>query len=178
MGRTFVQAVIPPPLDVKRMQKPIIDGLKEFGNILKFDLNGTVRTWKNKPKFAIYITPFSFGTTKVEITFDAPGEQGQIWRWTDEGTKPHIIRPKPTNKLGVLIFPSMFKPKTKPGSLRAGAGFSGGPPRIAREVHHPGTTPRRFSAEIAKRRGKAFAIIMQKAMDKVAEVAWRQQKYK
>jgi len=166
-----ISFIMPKPLNTRRMAAPITAALKSMGRILQKDLEGTVRTWKKKPRFAIYTTPFSFGTTKVSVEFSAPGDVGQIWRWTDWGTRPHIIKPKPTNKLGVLIFGSKFRSKTTPRLLKARAGMKGGPPVIARKVHHPGTEPRKFSQRIAQSRKLTFELLMQKALNEAAKAS-------
>lgn len=95
------------------------------------DFQGATRSWKHKPSFKI--------TRDSEST--SIGTDSEIFGYVDQGTKPHIIRPK--NKR--LRFGAGFSPKTTPGSLSSGAGSRSGPNVYARVVHHPGTQARNFS---------------------------------
>lgn len=81
----------------------------------------------------------------------------KIWDWLDRtGTKPHEIRPKPSNKRGLLVFPwggpGSYQAKTGQGPSRFG-----GPGtvrnaviRFFKRVSHPGFRPRNFSLVINK----------------------------
>jgi len=168
---SFVKAIKLRPFNKRAMRLSIVAGLEEFAEIVQGDLEKTTRTWAEPVDFDIEITQTSKvleGVKDVKITFETDDMR---WIWTDEGTKPHIIKPKPSNKRGLLFFNSKFTPKTKPGSLRSGKGFSG-PPKVSKAiVHHPGTKAREFSQQIKKKRALKFRQVMNAALKRGAEAS-------
>jgi len=82
------------------------------------------------------------------------------WNWTDQGTEPHVIRPR---RARVLRFAVGGKPKTKVRTLGSGRGKRGNRWVTKKVVHHPGTTARHFSEEVQTRRRHYFYRDMLKA---------------
>lgn len=76
------------------------------------------------------------------------GKDAKIWEYVSEGTKPHKIRAKPGK---VLLFPSMYAPKTRPKARKTGGRGSHGPIVGTKEVNHPGSEGRGFNEEWARR---------------------------
>lgn len=93
-------------------------------------------TWTHKPEFRITVRGRMGGATTLRVSTD-----DEIFHFVNMGTRPHLIQAR---NAPVLAFPSQFRPKTMPGSLRSGPGFSGGPTVLRFAVWHPGTEPRRF----------------------------------
>lgn len=108
-----------------------------------------------KPKFK----------AKKKITRDAisvyvyptGGKGKDKWIWLTQGTglygpkhRKYTITPK--KKGGVLAFPSLYTPRTRPGAggQYKGAGKSSGPTVFAASVEHPGIKPRPFPKVIAR----------------------------
>jgi hypothetical protein len=117
----------------------------------------TTRTWKHKPRFYPKRT-----ATGITINTDS-----DIYKWTDYGTKPHIIRAK---NAPFLVFRWPYKAATKPrviGSINAKYGKF-----WARklQVNHPGTKARHFTDEISKRMQKRAVTIMRAELKKAINV--------
>lgn len=143
-----VTAILAAPVDwAKAVQKNMSIAQDKIGDEMLKMAKGTTATWSDKPKFTVEKRPFTVSRPLVRVSVTTDDKR---WLWTDEGTKPHIIRPKRAKR---LVFPSQFRPKTRPGSLKSGRGFKGGPPVFAQEVHHPGTEARGFTPLILKKTG-------------------------
>lgn len=138
----------------------LLDGMRKIAKDIVADFEKTTASWKHKPKFDVKVSLRGRTPTLEVSTMD------EVYRWTDEGTSPHVIVPV---KAKVLVFPSRFSPKTSPGVLGSGPGLVGGPNIYAHVVLHPGTQPRKFSEKItAKWRGE-FGKRMKVVMKDVAE---------
>jgi len=129
--------------------------IKEFEKIALAEHEKVTETWEHKPKFRARRSDWTGSERLVAVHVWTDDD---IWRYVDEGTKPHVIRPK--NPDGLLVFPSSFKPKTQPRSLSSGAGASGGPMVFAKEVHHPGTKPRNFTAMLQRKLENIFSVMI------------------
>lgn len=151
---------------VQRVGKPV--KLPAFENIIfeavfsearevKQDFERTVRTWKEQPQFRL-VKVSKFG---YEVETNNP-----IYGYVDEGTRPHVIRPK---KAKALRFNTQgFKPKTSPKTLVSTSGSPAKPPTaFAQEVHHPGTQARNYTQRIAEKSRKRFAKDLRKALKRV-----------
>lgn len=123
------------------------------------DLQATTRTWKHKPKFAIFVDENATGFMVSAGTNDA------IYGYVDEGTKPHDIKPKRSK---YLRFSSGYKAKTRVGIIGSQEGGSFGDSVFSQGVHHPGFPGRHFAVLIAKRRQKTIEQEIDQALAKVA----------
>lgn len=127
------------PLDAKRMQRAIDNGLNAAALAAKVDFGVTTQTWKNRPTFTI-----GKGDNERTVATD-----DAIFGYVDAGTKPHIIAPKNGKALAFGVGGS---PKTRPGVIASGAGSAGSAVILRRKpVRHPGTKARNFSQVIAKK---------------------------
>ena len=137
--------------------------INAIANDMLLDYELTTATWKRNVKFE----------KEVNVTRDKQeiltGTDDEIYKYVDEGTKAHKIRPK--KKGGTLAFPSEFVPKTQPGYMVASKGYSGGETAFAKEVNHPGTKARKFSKNIQKKWKTLFPKRMDKAMRKAVEAS-------
>lgn len=134
--------------EVKTELQKVADGiLKDFAK--------TTRTWTHKPKFKKKVR--STGQPKkVEVwTSD------KIYKYVNDGTKKHVIRPK--KKGGVLVFPAKSTPKTTPMLISSKKGSRGKKLIFAKEVQHPGTKARKFDKVISKKWKPRFYKALQKA---------------
>jgi hypothetical protein len=98
----------------------------------------TTRSWRHKPDFRIA----KDGDDRVTV-----GTDDEIYGYVDQGTRPHVIRPR---RGRFLRFQAGARAKTTPGSLSSGGG-GGGVTTFRRGVNHPGTKARGFSELIARR---------------------------
>ena len=157
----FVKQIKPKALDAQAMTAVLMAALKEVGKTLKNDFEDTTKYWKHKPKFEILADLSGPGPFVLVATDD------EIYRYVNEGTKPHEIWAGAytgKNNKRVLAFPSVFTPKTKPGSLTSGRGHKGKVDTFVPMVHHPGTEAREFDEQIEKKRDKWFKRQMEDAM--------------
>ncbi|GAG19960.1 unnamed protein product, partial [marine sediment metagenome] len=128
----------------------------------------TTKYWKHKVGFRGRLSERGMVTT-IEV-----GTDDEIYGYVDEGTGKaaghgglYPITPKKPG--GVLAFPSMSTPKTKPGRLRSGYGRKGKTTVFAKKVMHPGIKPRGFSPQIKKKMEPVLEADMQNAMGRGAK---------
>ena len=150
------------------MRAALTSAMQKFGTVVKQDFEETTKTWDHKPKFEASINLRGPGPVLFVFT------QDKIYGYVDKGTRPHDIwagyyTGKSEHK--TLAFPSMFTPKTTPGSLTAGPGSSGGDTVFTPYVRHPGTKPRGFSKGIAKQDLPKYKRAMEQAMRKARNVS-------
>lgn len=90
-------------------------------------LDEMTKDWKSKPEFKITITDTR---DRFSAVITPSGENADIFTFVDQGTRPHIIRPK---RARTLVF-RVKEPKTKRTVESGGVVF-------ATRVSHPGTKP-------------------------------------
>lgn len=164
MPSVSLKAITPKTIpSTKEYLKAITSAVQKTANLTKRDYEATTRTWKHKPKFDVIIAEFG-GDYLVTA-----GTDNLIYKWTDEGTKPHIIRPR---RAAFLRFRVGGRAKTTPGVIGSGPGAVGTDWRSAQFVLHPGTTARRFTKIIQSRRQKTLE---QEISQNIAKVARKQQ---
>jgi hypothetical protein len=133
----------------------------EIATEIAKDYESTVRTWKRKPEF---VTEVSMdGGPKIEVSTD-----DEIYRYVEEGTKPHLIRPR---RAKALLFPSGYRAKTLVRSIGSLPGGSHGKTVAAQVVHHPGTLARQFSRVIWERWQPRFRQRMTNALNRAAKLS-------
>ena len=143
---------------IEALRKEVDLELYFEGQAILKEFEKTVRTWKHKPNFEI-VTEVGRGEVSVLVGTDDP-----IYGYVDEGTRPHRIVPKSTNRRGLLFFRSGYRAKTRPRVIGSGMGGAFGTLVAARAVQHPGTEARRFVETIQNRRKRKFRDRMLKAM--------------
>jgi hypothetical protein len=155
-----MKAIKAKPVSPGPIQEAMAQGMRDGGEILKAAAERVTSTWSNPPKFTVNVALGKSAAKGIQATVTTDDPR---WLWTDKGTKPHIIRARNAPR---LAFPSVFTPKSKPNSLKASAGSSGGPTVYAMEVHHPGTEARNFSRTIHARYHSDFKKAVQNAIAK------------
>jgi hypothetical protein len=123
------------------------------------DFKRTTATWQHKVTWTKQVV-----ATAGQVLLNV-GTADAIYRYVDEGTRPHVIRPR---RARMLRFATGYQAKTTPGVIGSGPGGARGPVVYAKAVMHPGTKARGFSKAIAKKWRKPFAVAMQRALDKGA----------
>lgn len=126
--------------------------LEREGKTIVREYGYTTQTWKRKVRFEMKIFPD--GQMIV-------GTDNEIFGYVDEGTRPHVIRPRLAK---ALRFNTVFRAKTSPGQLTSRPGMSAPPVAVRMEVHHPGTKPRNFTKLMTKRSEPRFSKNMARAM--------------
>lgn len=146
----------------KEYLKAVTDAAQKTARLTGRDLESTTRTWKHKPQFEVTVTETN-GDYSV-----AAGTDDQRYKWVNDGTRPHIIRPRRSRFLRFRVGGS---PKTTPNVIGSKAGAQGTDWRTAQEIHHPGTTARNFTKRIQERRQKTLE---QETSQNLAKVARKQ----
>lgn len=143
----------------KDLRKELGKAAQEAGKILKRDHEKVVSSWKHKVKFG-YV--YDVSADGISANVYAYGANAKIWFWVNDGTKPHIIRPK---KSKYLKFQTGYKPRTARGGF-GGPGKATGGWVSAKEVHHPGTQAREFTKQIVRRARPRFRRLTESAFRK------------
>lgn len=141
-----------------RVYKREIDRAVEYTlQAVKRDLEKTVQTWNKKPEF-VTESKYQGGSRIITAYTD-----NQVYNWLDQGTKPHIIRPK---RARMLAFQSGYTAKTSaaPGAFIAKSGGPSGAWRYAKQVNHPGTKARKFYQKIQLRNQKRLEMELETAL--------------
>jgi hypothetical protein len=134
--------------------------VQKSANLTKRDLESTTRTWTHKPKFAVIVEE------NASLYSVFAGTNDQIYRYVDEGTKAHDIKPKRSK---YLRFSSGYKAKTRVGIIGSQEGGSFGDNVFSEKgVRHPGFAGRHFIDLIAKRRQTTIDQETDQALAKVA----------
>jgi hypothetical protein len=156
------KGIKPKKLNIDKVRQNLLNALRREGSIVKKEYEKTVATWNDPPKFEVLIG-LERGASGNATTLVGPtGTELQVSKflWTDEGTRPHVIKAKNAPN---LVFQRGFTPKTQPGKIASGPGQRFGDFVKKKQVNHPGTKARRFTETIAKRRRKPFTQAMIKA---------------
>jgi hypothetical protein len=131
---------------------------KEIAAEIKADFATTTATWQHQPRFE--------QRTRNEPTGSAVtvGTADPVYRFLDEGTRPHGIQPKKPG--GVLRFqwggPGSYQAKTTPGVFSSGQGGPSGPLVARRWVWHPGTRPRFWSVLLQRKWETAAPVVLRR----------------
>jgi hypothetical protein len=136
---------------ISPLGKPVKPFAARFEKVLKAELAAeqkavlrefkiTVSTWKRQPQFEV---KEQGGSTTI-------GTNDPIYGYVNDGTKPHVIRPKKAKRLA--FYAGGFVSKTVPNRLQARAGrVASTNPVFAQGVNHPGTQGRDFTGQIQER---------------------------
>lgn len=138
------------PFKIKGHKTRLRKTLRDEGKVMKRMLQQTTSTWRgSKPTFKV---KESISPNELSVDVSPGGAGAQKWIWLEEGTKPHIIRPK--KRGGMLHFRTGFKPKTKVGKLKSGRGKRGTHHAAAKMVRHPGTQARLWRQVVWRKRNR------------------------
>lgn len=89
------------------------------------------------------------------------GPDAERWVWVTEGTPERDIEPREPG--GVLVFPSLYVPKTTPGGGYGGPGSSGGDLIFTTIVRDHSIAARHFEKHIKKEYQPTFSRDMENA---------------
>lgn len=150
--------IIPKPLNVSMMKQQFINAMRDVGEEIRENFDDTVKTWNKPPRWepASLVPKVGIDVIAVETS-----TEDKKYGWVSEGTESHPIFPRNAK---TLAFPGRFIPKTFPGIINSGPGFSGPVDEFRNWVAHPGVEARKFDKEIAQKMEKNFKISIQRAM--------------
>lgn len=162
----LLKAIKPARLKDPGFNADMRNALRRVGTIIKNeDYAKITQTWSEKNKPEIKVS--THVTTREPSPYIEVTGEGKVWKWLNEGTRPHTIWAgiyTGKSKARALVFPSIFRPKSKVGWIGANKGFSGGKPVMRPYVSHPGIKARKWDEAIEKKRGKWFKRYMEQAM--------------
>lgn len=122
-----------------------------------------VSDWEHKPDFQARM---KVDAHQIEVTVKPTGDNAKIWRYVDEGTRPHVIRPR---RAKALSFRTGYSARTRaPARAHAGTGRATGEQVSARLVQHPGTEARGFTGDIVAQFQPWFKDALQEAIREAA----------
>jgi len=139
------------PSQVSRATKAYKRAADIAAHLLVLDLEQTHATWRTPVRWIVKIRAH-----EVEVR-----TKSQVWAYVDQGTRPHIIRPRRRRR---LVFRAGYRAKTRPGSIVSGAGGPFGPIVVARQVLHPGTKARGFTQRLRAKWNKKWPHMLQRAI--------------
>lgn len=145
----------------KRAKQAMYDELRVITTELRNKHRLVVQRWKNKPDFRLMMIR---APNKLTGRVVIAGKAQRIWRYVDEGTKPHYIRAK---RAPYLHFQLGYMPKTKPiAKYVGGLGKAFGSWKRKKVVHHPGSKARKFNKTYADNTRKDFTKRIQQAIQR------------
>lgn len=149
---------IPPPAFKEAEYKRVVrNALRRATYRLKKDFEATTETWDHEVVFKEH----THLAEKDPIMSASITTDDQIYAWVNDGTglkgpghaKYPIYPGAVTGKSDktALAFPSVSRPKTRPGYIGSGLGYRGGKTRFAKAVWHPGIKARLFTEAIKRK---------------------------
>jgi len=136
------KAIKPKPFKPEAFQRNVIKTMTDVGAGFKHDFDATTKTWNRKVPFDTVLE-----TNKIQASVTV-STGDDIYRFVNDGTKPHEIRAKNAR---VLSFRGGYTAKTSPGVIGSGGGGASGSMMHAKSVHHPGTKARNFDEAILRK---------------------------
>lgn len=140
-GITFKPPRRNPLFNLATIEREIKDSVREVGEEVKEDFEDVVSDWSTPVTFRLRTVVEG---DRVSVTV-GPASNADIWRYVDEGTRPHLIVPRGG---GRLAFRTGYSARTRPGRAHVGSGTASGEYVYARAVNHPGTEAREFTQTI------------------------------
>ena len=121
-------------LQVSAVVAGVDAAVRETLEDIREDLEKTVETWDDKPRFEIDGPRGGKGSV---------GTDSEKYKWVNDGVPPHVIDASP----GMMLFRPGYRAKTARRQLmsRAGGKTNTGPWVGPRVVNHPGIAAREFT---------------------------------
>lgn len=136
-NKTLVDAISQQDIEIKDQLRV---ELRAFGFDQMHWYEIVTAEWKRKPSFTVLVF---VSKSEMGYTVQAIGRNAEIWRYVDEGTEPHTIRPKGNYP---LRFRGGYSARTAPvARFNVGSGESSGAWVSTYGVQHPGSEAREFS---------------------------------
>lgn len=149
--------IIPQAFNEAKFKHELIEGMRDLGVLIRENFEDTSHSWNHKPKFepSTSVPKVGINIISVETLTD-----DTIYGYVSEGTKSHPIFPVKAKR---LAFPGTFIPKTFPGIVGSGVGYSGSVDQFRDWVAHPGIEPRKFDEQIKNKLEKDALGMLTKA---------------
>lgn len=165
-----VKAIIPPKFNEKAVWDTLETELEKYAPFLIADFERTTSHWKGvKPNFVKVMRRNGDQEMILQIRVVGPEEGRKKWKWLNEGTDPHVIRPK--GKGYPLRFRTGYQAGSKPKQTYTIGAYTTGPEVAAMHVNHPGFPAREWSDLIVRDHQKSFESWMAAAMGHAAKAS-------
>jgi hypothetical protein len=144
------------------LRREMTQAMSDTGALMKQFHELVVRDWDHRPSFVIgyNVTP-----DRIFVRVYPRGANAKLWRYVDEGTKPHDIYPRARG--GRLKFQTGYSPRTAAtAKFNVGTGSSIGgwaSKKTGEPVHHPGTEAREFTKTIQDEMKPLFERLIENA---------------
>ena len=117
------------PIKAKRIKRPaylgaLIEEQESLMRSVQADYEKTVARWKEPAEFDTKTRGNARSKKWIRTTTSTTDKK---FGWVDRGTRRRDIKPKPSNKSGLLVFPSGFTPSTVPGIIGSRTSSRHGP---------------------------------------------------
>lgn len=145
----------------KQVKAELRKELTKQGKYLLEQFQDIVSDWKHKPNFRLQVR---IQRNRMTITVFAQGQNADIWKYVDEGTKAHVIRPKGKKP---LRFKGGYVPRTTPIAEYGGLGKATGNWTSAKQVYHPGTKAREFTVTIGDEFQPLFSSVIENVFRRI-----------
>lgn len=132
------------PFDYTKYESEIKEELSDLGAEMVEEFNEITSDWETDITFRAEVR-VEQDAVKLQVR---PRGNTRIWRYVDEGTRPHIIQ---VRKARTLAFQTGYSARTRPGQAHVGSGTATGSWRFPKVVYHPGTEAREFTPTIMHR---------------------------
>lgn len=159
MPRILLRSIKPKSINLAKYTKEVFGQLRQEGKEIEKLYKNSSSTWNPKPKFTTVFTRLGRVEAKIVVS-----TKDVRYVNLDRGTKKRWA-----------VMSSPFSPKSRVRSLSASSGTGKAVIRGRRAMQargiapRPGIKPRKFSAEIVKRRRPIFFRNMRAAMKRAAK---------
>lgn len=153
----------PKPINKVAMRNAVITMMNNAAKDAKELFERTESTWTH---VAIFETETDYPDGLDGIFSVTVATDDDQYKLVSRGSPGHYISPVNVTQ---LKFPGTFRPKTTPGILKSGVGYSGPPAEYRGTMWHPGFEARRFDETVRD----AFEPKFEKRKEKLMEVLRR-----
>ena len=142
----------------EEVTKAIREAQHREGERIKRDLEKTVKTWKNKPKFT-YVSEFKGGDAVMMVGPSGPSQEATIWGYLEAGTRVRWA-----------VMSKDYRSKTSPGGWDSGQGggrvvIAGKKAMMKRGIRpRPGIQARRWLDTVVHRNRSHYREALEKAI--------------
>ena len=166
MATITINVIKPARMNEAAFRREILAALKSADKGIEKDFRDTTATWKHNVSFVHGYALTQNQGKAYTLTDD------EIYRYVNDGTKPHPIYPKRAKALSFRWGgKGSYRPKTAPGRFGSRPGGPSGPQVAFKKVQHPGTKARKFDNLIGKRWLTLLPRALQDALSKGARAS-------
>ena len=159
------KAIKPARFRSEAFTRAITAAANQAAKEIRADFEATTKTWRHEVKF---VQEVDVRASPVQVLV---GTDDPIYRYVDEGTRPHPIFAgiyTGKSKARALSFqwggPGSYRAKTQPRIIGSRQGGPSGPFVAVPYVMHPGTDPREFDKTIQAKWEPRFRRLMEGAL--------------